>query len=195
MASKKASAPKKVARKSAKPAPRHRAKKPTKGETVETSEGVQLLLGNMPSAKDAMFHYQTILALIDKARTASARVSEAKKKAKEANVDVGALMTVMRMERADPLDLAGELKMQAMLMSELGLPVQINLFEPKYGSIEEQAKAEGFAAGKAGRSADGGRWKEGEPGYEEYLAAWTKGQASHVTGAEELTEDESEGEE
>ena len=146
--------------------------KETAAETVETSEGVQLLLGNMPAAKDAMYHYQTILGLIDKARTASARVSEAKKKAKEANVDVGALMTVMRMERADPLDLASELKMQAMLMSELGLPVQMQLFEPKYGSIDAQAAAEGAQSGKNGRSPDTVRWPEGVPGHTAYMRAW-----------------------
>ena len=186
--------PKKQSAKRAKGAAR-RSPKETKAESVEVSTGVQLLLGNGPPDKDLLHHYENVLAWEAKKDTVMGHLRAAKKVAKEAGCDLEAMNQVKHDERMEPQDLANRMRQYAQLGRIRGLPVQTQLFEPKYGSIEEQAKAEGFAAGKAGRSADGGRWKEGEPGYEEYLAAWTKGQASHVTGAEELTEDESEGEE
>ena len=156
------------------------ASKPTKEETVDVSAGVQLLLGNTPPTRDLMYHYETILGLMDKARTAAAKVGDAKKKAKEAGIDVNDLMNMMKMARMDPLDLATELKQQAIMMRELGLPVQLSLYEPKYGSIEKQAMALGFAAGRAGRSPNVEMFPEGTPGHVEYMRGWNDGQAELI---------------
>jgi hypothetical protein len=158
-----------------------RAAKETQDEQVEVA--VQsLLTGNMPKIRDLQYHMSQIAGYQDKARSASARVTEAKKKAKEAGVDVGAIMEVLAMKREDPLDVATRLRQLAALMSEEGLPVQIQLFEPKFGSIEEQAAAEGWQAGINGRSPDTERWPEGTPGHTEYLRRWNDAQREIVTG-------------
>lgn len=154
-----------------------RAAKETKDETVDTSAGIQLLLGNMPPSKDVMYHYQTILGLMEKASSAQGRVGDAKKKAKESGIDVSALMTVMKFTRLEALDLATMLKQQAMLMAELGLPVQLSLYETKYGSIEKQAMKLGWDAGRAGRSPPTDMFPEGTPGHPELMRGWQDGQA------------------
>ncbi len=156
-----------------------RAAKEAKDEQVEVA--VQsLLTGNMPKIRDLQYHMAQIAGYQDKARTASARVTEAKKKAKESGIDVGAIMEVLSMKREDPLDIATRFRQLAALMAEEGLPIQIQLFEPKYGSIEEQAKTEGYQCGHAGRSPDAERWPEGTPGHPEYMRAWNDGQRQLV---------------
>lgn len=65
-------------------------------------------------------------------------------------------------------------------MRERGLPIQLSLYEPKYGSVEDQAKAEGWAAGKAGRSPDTDRWPEGAPGSGDYMRRWNDAQKDTV---------------
>lgn len=169
---------------SKKPAPKKKSKgggkrapATPKSEEVDVAVGSLLSGDNMPKIKDLSYHYQNILGLMEKAASAQSRVSEAKKRAKEAGVDTGALMTAMKLTRLDPLDLAALLKQQAALMSELGLPVQMTLFEPKYGSVEAQAAAEGSAAGKAGRTPDTDRWPEGTPGHADYMRSWNDEQA------------------
>lgn len=161
---------------------RRKAAKPTKGEAVDVSVGSLLTGDNMPPLRDITYHFETILGLMDKARTAAGKVGDAKKKAKEAGVDVPALMQVQKMMRLDPLDLAALLKQQSALMTKLGLPVQLALFEPKYGSVDEQAAAEGWAAGNAGRSLDAARWLEGTPGHEAYTRSWNDAQRDNVMG-------------
>lgn len=157
-------------------APRRRAAKPTKDETVEVTTGVQLLLGNLPSDKDAKYQYETLLQLMAKSRSAAGRVSDHKTKMKESGFDVDAFVRTMRLERMDPLDLAAHLKEQARLLELRGLPVQMKLFEPKFDSAEEQAFAEGLSLGKQGKSADSARWPEDQPGGKEHMAGWLEGQ-------------------
>lgn len=93
-----------------------RAKAPTAEEVVDTSTGPQLLLGNMPPVKDLIYHLETIAGWQAKARTAQGKVSDAKKKAKEAGVDVTAITRMMGYERMDVLDLATELRQLSTLM-------------------------------------------------------------------------------
>lgn len=153
-----------------------RKAKPTKDETVEVDNSMSLLLGNMPPSRDLIYHMDTIAGLIDKARTAAAKVTEAKKRAKEAGVDVVAIMDVMKEERIDALELATRLRQKAALYRERGLPVQLALYEPKHGSIEAQASAEGWSDGINGRSPNMERWPEKTPGSAEYLRRWNDSQ-------------------
>lgn len=74
--------------------------------------------------------------------------------------------------KLDPMDLATRLRQVASLMNDMGSPVQISLFEPKFGSIELQAAAEGRQAAEAGRSMDMDRWPENTPGAADYSRAW-----------------------
>lgn len=164
------------------------AAKPTKDETVNVMVGSLLAGDNQPATRDLEYHYLTILGLMDKARTASAKVGDAKKKARESNVDVSNLMDVMKMTRMDPLELASKMRQQSALMRKLGLPVQTSLFELKYGSVEAQAKAEGWAAGKAGRTPDLARWPEGAPGHADYMRCWNDGTCDNVTGGGKTSE-------
>lgn len=156
-----------------------RAKEPTKDEQVEVASK-SLLTGNMPKIKDLNYHMAQIAGYIDKSRTAAKRVTEAKASAKEAGVDLAAIMEILSMKRADPLDVATHFRQLAALMQEEGMPVQIQLFEPKHGSIEDQAKSEGYQCGYAGKSPDTERWPEGTPGHEEYMRAWNDGQRQLV---------------
>lgn len=182
MAKAKSASKKPAPKKAKKPSSRKRAVAPTQEETVEVAVGSLLIGDNLPPVRDLKYHYSNILGLMDKARTAAGKVGEAKKAAKEAGVDVSALMTVMKLERLDPLELATMLQQQATMMTNLGLPVQLQLWEPSFGSIDERAKAEGWAAGKAARSMDTVRWPEGAPGHEAYTRSWNDAQRDNVVG-------------
>lgn len=160
--------------------PLRRSKKPTKDEVTETT--LSLLGGNLPPTRDLLYHYETIAGHMDRVKTAQGKLGDAKKTAKEAGVDVSAMMDAMKKLRLDPLELAGRLRQEALLLSENGSPVQIMLFETKYGSVDEQASAEGLADGRAARSPNVERWKEGAPGQETYMAAWHKGQKENAAG-------------
>lgn len=174
--------------------------KPTKDEKVEVS-GVDptvppLLAGNMPPTKDLLYHLNQIKGYMDAAKTASGRVTAAKKSAKEAGVDLQAVSLALGFKRADPLDIATLLKQLSVYMREDGSPVQMALFEARFGSVEEQAKSEGWRDGTAGRSPDSSRWPEGGPGHVEYMRRWNDGQKDLVTnGAKGGKDEEGEGEE
>lgn len=159
-----------------------RAKKATKAESVEVNGAQGLLLGNMPPIKDLKYHLGQIKGFQDAAKTASGRVTAAKKAAKEAGVDLQAIALAMGFKRADALDLATMLRQLQALMAEEGTPVQISLFEPKYGSVEKQAAHEGWKDGKAGKSPDTVRWPEGTPGHVEYLRRWNDAQRDTIEG-------------
>ena len=161
-----------------------RAPKPGKTEEVDTSTGPQLLLGNMPPIRDLIYHLDNIAGWQAKAKTAQGKVTDAKKKAREAGVDLSAIALTMGFERMDPLDMATQLRQLQSLMNERGLPVQMQLYEPKYGSVEEQGAAEGWAAGTSGRSPDTERWKEGAPGHKEYLRRWNDAQRQTIEGGQ-----------
>ena len=119
-------------KKTAKPKAAKRAAKPTKVEKVQTSEGVQLLLGNIMAQKDREYYAVTFLALKAKADTANSHVRDFRKKAKEAGVNMQALTDTLAMERLDPLEVADYLKQQMMFFRDRGMPVQLALYEPKF---------------------------------------------------------------
>lgn len=173
MAKKKDAAPKKAGG-------RRKAQKETKAETVDVSEGVQLLLGNMMQQKDREYYVTTYLGLKAKKDKAAQNLSDFEKKAKEAGVDMKALKNVLNMEKMDPLDLATLLKQTAAFMADRGLPLQLQLYEPKYGSVEEQAQKMGWDAGVNGRSPELHMWPEKSPGHEAYMRGWNSGQRQIV---------------
>lgn len=154
--------------------------KETKVEEVEASVGSLLLGDNQPPIRDLMYHYETILGFEEKAATARSKVTDAKKKAKESGVDVTALMQTKALLRLDPLDLAVRLRQQSMLLSERGSPVQVQLFEPKFGTVEEQAGNEGWNDGLNGKNINIARWAEGTPGHKEYVRRYNDSQKEIV---------------
>lgn len=154
---------------------------PTKDETVETGVMSLLMGDNAPPLKDLNYHYNTILGLMDKAASAQTKVSDAKKKAKEANVDVAALMNVRKALKMDPLDLAHRLRQEAALLRDKGSPVQMQLYEPKFGTVEEQAGNEGWQDGINARNMNLARWPEGTPGFVEYSRKWNDAQAENAS--------------
>lgn len=166
-------------KKAVKKASSKRAAKETVDEKVEVATA-SLLSGNMPKIRDLTYHMGQIAGYQDKARTASAKVTEAKKKAKEAGVDVGAIMEIISMKREDPLEIATRFRQLAALMAEEGMPVQIKLFEPTYGSLEDRATKLGYDAGINGRSPPSDMFPEGTPGHPEMLRAWNDGQRQLV---------------
>jgi len=170
---KKSAAPKKAKRSRGR-----RKAKETKAETVEVSNGVQLLLGigNGPQDEELVRDFELLMNLMAKSATAAGRVSEQKSKMKDKGIDVKAVMNTMRLERLAPEDLARELQQQQRLMKARGLPIQVELFEAKYDSPEAQAKVFGFKDGKDGRSQDASRWPEGTPAHQAYVDAWVEGQ-------------------
>lgn len=161
---------------------RGKSAKQTKGETVEVNPAQGLLIGNMPPVKDLLYHADQIAGYQAKAKTAQGHVTAAKKRAREAGVDLNSIATALGYERTEPLELATHLRQLAALMAEKGMPVQIQLFEPKHGSVKEQAAAEGWAAGKAGRTPDTTRWPEGAEGHVEYMRRWNDGQKEIISG-------------
>jgi hypothetical protein len=184
-------AKKKVVKKKVGSARKGRAAKPTKEETVEvaTGEAAPLLAGNMPPKKDLLYHLNQIKGYQDAAKTAAGRVTAAKKSAKEAGVDMQAVALALGFKRSDPLDIATMLKQLQVFMREDGTPVQLSLYEPKFGSVEEQAKSEGWRDGKAARTPDTTRWPEGSPGHVEYMRRWNDAQKDNLEGGSKEEED------
>lgn len=177
---------------------RRRALKPTKSETVEVS-GVDpsvppLLAGNMPPVKDILYHLEQIAGYQAKAKTASMAVTKAKNAAKEAGVDLKALSESQALIGMDPLDMATFFRQLQVVMQEKGMPVQISLFEPKYGSVEEQAGVEGWADGKAAKTPNTTRWREGAPGHVQYMRRWNDAQKDNLTDKAGADNDEDSGE-
>lgn len=157
-----------------------RAAKPTKAERVETSEGVQLLLGNMMEQKDREYYVETFLKLKAKADTANSHVRDFRKKAKEAGVNMKAMTDTLSMERLDPQEVADYLRQQMMFFRDRGMPVQLALYETKFDSIEKQATAMGWTAGINGRSPPIDLFPEGTPGHSEMSRAWNDAQAQVI---------------
>lgn len=164
-----------------------RPAKPTKAEKVEVSAPGKdptvppLLAGNMPPIKDILYHLEQIAGYQAKAKTASMAVTKAKNAAKEAGVDLKSLAEGQGLIGMDPLNMATYFRQLQAIMREKGLPIQIQLFETKYGSVEEQAMKEGWDAGIAGRSPDTARWPEGTPGHEQHMRGWNDAQRHLVT--------------
>lgn len=169
-------------------APRRRKLKETKAEAVEVSSGVQLLLGNIIGQKDREYYLETFLKLKAKAATANSAVRDFRKKAKEAGVNMSAVDDVLAMEKMDPMDLADLLKQTMLLARDRGLPVQIQLFEPKYGSPDEQATKLFWDAGINGRSPPIDLFPEGAPGYEAGMRAWNDAQKQIVEDGKKAQE-------
>ena len=167
---------------------RKQAQKPTKDEEVEVRTGVQLLLGNMVGEKDRSYYYDTYLKLLGQKASIGSKIQDFGKKAKEAGVDLAAMKLTIQMEKWDPLDLATHLKQQAAFMRDRGLPVQMSLYEPQYGSIEEQAKKLGWDAGIAGRSPPTDLFPEGTPGNSEMMRGWNDGQAHIIQNGKKKPE-------
>ena len=180
MAAKKKAAVKKKAGSS----PRRRAAKPTKAEKVDvsSSETPPLLAGNMPPIKDLLYHMEQISGYQAKAKTASMAVTKAKNAAKASGIDLKSIAEAHQLNGMDPLDMATYFRQLQAIMTEKGMPVQIALFEPKHGSVEEQGSAEGWRDGKAGRSPDTQRWPEGAPGHTQYMRRWNDAQKDNLTG-------------
>lgn len=152
-------------------------------ETVESSQSVQLLLGNMMEQKDRAYYMETWLKLKAKADTATSHLRDFRKKAKEAGVNVQAMTDTLKMERLDPLEVADYLKQQMMFFRDRGMPVQLSLYEPKYDSVEQQAQHMGWDAGINGRSPPIDLFPENTPGYEPMLKAWNDAQAQLIENA------------
>jgi hypothetical protein len=154
------------------------SKRQAADESTEITRSPEL--PNLPGERDIVHHLQTIKAFADKAKTASSNLTAAKKRAREAGIDLGAVALTMGFRRLDALAVTTMLSQLSAMMRIDGQPVQISVFDAKYDAPEAQAKVEGFADGKAGRSPNTARWPEGTPAHDSYMAAWKDGTASNV---------------
>lgn len=140
-----------------------------------------LLAGNMPPIKDLLYHLEQIAGYQAKAKTASMAVTKAKNAAKSAGVDLKALSESQGLIGMDPLDMATYFRQLQAIMQEKGMPIQLQLYEPKFGSVEDQASHEGWNDGTNGRTPNTTRWPEGTPGHVQYMRRWNDGQKEIVT--------------
>lgn len=137
-------------------------------------------LPNMPSERDLEHHLQNIKGWKDKAATAQKHLSDARKKAREAGISIKAIMVYLGYERADTLDVATELGQLSILMRRRGHPVQMQLYDLRHGDPAAQAKAEGYADGRAAKTPNAARWPETSPQHAIYMAAWNDGQKDNL---------------
>lgn len=161
-----------------KPAGKKKADK--KGATDidgETGEAVQLA---MPAERDVK-HYISEWALADK------RVKDAEKARKkvetcmdEAGISVKEMKRAAKMKDVNPVQLKYDMSQLCMFMSEMGLPVQIQVFETRFGSAEAEQKARGYKDGKAGKDRDHGTLMKGSPGRRAYDEGYDEGQIENM---------------
>lgn len=162
-----------------------RAKTKPDGDPAETT---QPALPNMPSERDILHHLQNIKHYEDKAATARGHLADAKKKAKEAGIDLQALKLSMGFARSDTLDISTMLNQLSKMMAIQGLPVQMHLYDARYSDPEAQAKVEGFQDGKACKTPNAAKYPEGSPFHAAYMASWMEGSATNVKGAPSAAE-------
>lgn len=150
-----------------------------KGARARKESASSPQLPNVWTDRDLEHHFQNIKHFQALAKTASTNLSTAKKRAREAGVSPEEIADAMKMERMDTLELQSRIKQKAALMNKLGLGVQIQMFETKYDSPEQQAKVEGNRDGAAAR-VPSEQFAEGRPGHAEYMKAWTEANAANI---------------
>lgn len=108
----------------------------------------------MPEPRDLEHHFKTIKGFKEKASTANSHLRDARKKAKEAGINLAALDGIYAFERMDEHEVRAELSQLAKHMELQGHPVQIALFEAKNGNVDEEAYRVGRRHCELGRAAD-----------------------------------------
>lgn len=129
----------------------------------------------MPKPADWKHHYATIKGYGDKLETAKGHLRNAVKAADEAHPGMAAtIKRVQKLERTDPAEFKAEMALLGFGLAQIGSPVQLAIFDAN-SDPKKQARAEGFADGKAGNGAST-RYAEGSDLHGLYMEGWLEGQ-------------------
>lgn len=159
-------------------------KKPGK-KAAAAAEDNQLALP-MPKERD-LKHYISEYQLADAAvKKAKQHLDKIVASADEAGVSVPAIKRGLKIVASKNLIQAkSDLMQLSMVLEELGCPLQIQVFEAKFGGPEAEAKAAGYRDGKAGRDRDYGQWVKGSPARRAYDGGYEEAQIENMPISEE----------
>lgn len=171
---------KKASRKS-----KRRAAKPTQDETVEAKAGAGVQL-KLPEGSKIKHHLANVEAWEKKLADMKAHVKKAYEGAAAERVSKTLLKELIALKGGDPIVYRHYLESLGVGLEVIGAPFQLNVFDTMYESDVAQAKAEGAAAARAGRSPEC-RFAEGSDAANAYLEQYREVQANMVPGASKLT--------
>ena len=165
-----------------KPEKKPRAKKakaedgPTELKAVAPSQAEFKL----PADRDALHHYTTIRGLKAKVDEANARLSNARKMAKEAGIEPEHINAVLKWQKHDPAELNAHLRKMAQMFKIGDLPVQFSIFDLSSLSPPERALQEGHKAGKEGVDFDANPYHPSSPEGQKWIEGLHRGRAEIV---------------
>lgn len=133
-----------------------------------------------------LHHMNTLKGINQERETIRSMTKKAKESAKLDRISWDVVEDMVKLEKADPLEFREYLEQLGVGLKHTGQPFQINVFDTAYGDPVAQAKAEGRADGKAGRTPNN-RYQEGTAESEGYQEAYMAEQATLVPGADKLT--------
>lgn len=150
--------------------------------------------GSNVTPETVLQHWREISRTAREAREAQSKARHARKRAKDAGINMSAfamLETLAKLDTEDAtLRLRDTLRMAAWL--ELPLGQQANLFgfddaqRPSEKASAEQrewaAEETGYEAGRAGRAGDDTPYPAGSPLHQRWYTGWTRGQAAIAEG-------------
>jgi hypothetical protein len=134
----------------------------------------------MPKDRDLKHYiseYQLGKKRVDDAKAALDKITAS---ADEAGVSVDAIKKGLAIQKKNPAQAKSDMMQLAMVLRELGTPLQVEVYEPKYGSPEAEAKVAGFQDGKAGKDRDYRSWVKGSPARRAYDENYEAGQLENM---------------
>ena len=150
-----------------------KTKKEMRAEAAEAvKEHVAQAVLKMPEPRDLEHHYRQIKGFKEKAATANSHLRDARKKAKEAGINLAALDGILSYERMDEHEVREELSQLSAHLKIHGHPVQLTIFEAKNGTAEEEAYRVGRKHCELGKSSDS-PYPEGSSADAEYTRGYS----------------------
>jgi hypothetical protein len=134
----------------------------------------------LPADRDALYHFTTIRGLRAKVDEANARLSNARKVAKEAGIEPEHINLVLKWQKHDPAELNAHLRKMAQMFKVGDLPVQFSIFDLSALSPEERALQEGHKAGKESVDFDANPYHPSSPEGQKWIEGLQRGRAELV---------------
>lgn len=164
-----------------KPAPKKKAGAKSKAAKLAKAEKdtAQLVLP-MPKDRDLKHYiseYQLGKKRVDDAKASLDKITAA---ADAAGVSVDAIKKGLAIHKKNPAQAKSDMMQLALVLAELGTPLQFEIYEAKFGGPEAEAKVAGFADGKAGKDRDYRSWVKGSPARRAYDDAYQAGQLENM---------------
>lgn len=148
-------------------------------KAAPAEESKQLALP-MPKDRDLKHYISAIQVQQARVKKEQQTLSKIYADADDSGVSVPAIKTGLRIMDTEPLQARSDLMQLALVLAELGAPVQFEVYDPKFGSVEAQAKVEGYKDGKGGKDRDYRSYIKGSPARRAYDHGYEEGSIENM---------------